>query len=348
MKKIYLTLIKVMLFGMAFSQVPTNGLVAYYPFDGNANDASGNNLNGTVQSGISTTTGRNNLILSALSFPGGSGNFNGGGVLIPTNSLLNFTSSYSFSIWTYYAANNSYDYVMLFSKGRDVNNSYVMSYKPSVNMLTFFHNNGNGTIYMTTGTSDIKNKWVNISGTMDVASKSASLYVNGDLLSTVTFSSMSLVSNITNGLSIGWHQGDAGIRYPFNGKIDDVRFYNRALSQSEISPIYNENKCYQTISVTDTLRISRLTGYNSIPQDFGTLKLYPNPTKDILNISISDPSANYSIKILNNSGTSVFTSNLGNANQQVNLNNLGTNGLYLIQILDSQNKIIDVRKLILE
>ena len=32
----------------AAAQVPTNGLVAWYPFNGNANDSSGNGNNGTL------------------------------------------------------------------------------------------------------------------------------------------------------------------------------------------------------------------------------------------------------------------------------------------------------------
>ena len=36
------------IFSQIPNYVPTNGLVAYYPFTGNTNDISGNNLNGTV------------------------------------------------------------------------------------------------------------------------------------------------------------------------------------------------------------------------------------------------------------------------------------------------------------
>ena len=54
MKSIFLTLTLVLFvipFGMSQdlpSYVPTGGLVAYYPFNGNANDASGNGNHGTV------------------------------------------------------------------------------------------------------------------------------------------------------------------------------------------------------------------------------------------------------------------------------------------------------------
>lgn len=45
--------------------------------------------------------------------------------------------------------------------------------------------------------------------------------------------------NSTHGLYIG---NDLGTRMHFKGKIDDVRLYNRALSTSEISQIYNATK----------------------------------------------------------------------------------------------------------
>ena len=41
------------------SYVPTNGLVGYWPFNGNANDESGNGNNGTVNGGVSSTSDRN-------------------------------------------------------------------------------------------------------------------------------------------------------------------------------------------------------------------------------------------------------------------------------------------------
>ena len=49
--------------------VPTNGLVGYWPFNGNANDASGNGNNGTVN-GATLTTDRNGNANSAYSFDG--------------------------------------------------------------------------------------------------------------------------------------------------------------------------------------------------------------------------------------------------------------------------------------
>jgi len=56
MKK--LTLLFVLLTIVSFGQVPTNVLIAYYPFNGNANDESGYSNNGTVQGGVTWTSDR--------------------------------------------------------------------------------------------------------------------------------------------------------------------------------------------------------------------------------------------------------------------------------------------------
>ena len=63
--KILLTIIvTISAFGITFGQVPsyvpTNGLVGWWPFNGNANDESGNGYNGTVYGAILTTNRVNN------------------------------------------------------------------------------------------------------------------------------------------------------------------------------------------------------------------------------------------------------------------------------------------------
>jgi len=74
------------------SYVPTNGLVAYYPFNGNANDASGNGNNGVVN-GATLTSDRNGSVNSAYSFNGVS-NY----ISVGDNATLN-PNSISISGW---------------------------------------------------------------------------------------------------------------------------------------------------------------------------------------------------------------------------------------------------------
>ena len=75
MKKLFLTLTLVLfIIPIGISQdlpsyVPTDGLVAYYPFNGNANDESGNGNHGTVN-GATLTTDRDGNENSSYSFDG--------------------------------------------------------------------------------------------------------------------------------------------------------------------------------------------------------------------------------------------------------------------------------------
>ena len=75
------------------SYVPTNGLVGWWPFNGNANDESGNGNNGTVN-GASLTSDRFGNGGKALSFDGLS-NY----VEVPHSSTFNSTNKITISLW---------------------------------------------------------------------------------------------------------------------------------------------------------------------------------------------------------------------------------------------------------
>src|SRR5471030_785867 len=69
------------------------GLVAYYPFNGDANDATGNGHDGTII-GTALTTNRFGTPNSAFYFPG-----NGGRISVPTSDSLNLLNGYTLSAW---------------------------------------------------------------------------------------------------------------------------------------------------------------------------------------------------------------------------------------------------------
>ena len=70
--------------------IPTNGLVGYWPFSGNANDISGNGNDGTVYN-ATLTHDRNGMINSAYDFNGN------GKIICPQNSIP--TQTLSLSVW---------------------------------------------------------------------------------------------------------------------------------------------------------------------------------------------------------------------------------------------------------
>jgi hypothetical protein len=73
------------------AQIPSNGLVAWYPFNGNANDGSGNGNNGVVN-GATLTADRNGTANSAYSFNGSNS------IKIPYSSLYQSHTG-SISLW---------------------------------------------------------------------------------------------------------------------------------------------------------------------------------------------------------------------------------------------------------
>ena len=86
MKKKILSMTCVLISAISFAQIPTDGLVAHYPFNGNANDASTNSNDGTVN-GATLTTDRFGNANSAYSFDGVDDDINCGNSNI--NSFFN-------------------------------------------------------------------------------------------------------------------------------------------------------------------------------------------------------------------------------------------------------------------
>ena len=96
MRKLLLSALFALFSLSTFAQIPTyvpaNGLVGWWPFNGNANDESGNGNNGTVN--VATlTSDRFGVVNKAYSFDGLSNE-----ILIP-NQLLNLGVDFTISCW---------------------------------------------------------------------------------------------------------------------------------------------------------------------------------------------------------------------------------------------------------
>jgi len=90
-----LSLVVVLAFaGSVFGQVPTDGLIAYYPFNGNANDESGNGNDGIVYGNPELTTDRFGNPDSAYSFDGA-----GDYIRIPLLDSFPIDGEVTFSFW---------------------------------------------------------------------------------------------------------------------------------------------------------------------------------------------------------------------------------------------------------
>ncbi|MDO8728838.1 MAG: LamG domain-containing protein [bacterium] len=245
----------------------TNGLVGYWSFDGKdvagvtALDRSGNNNNGTLTGGPTRAIGK---IGQGLSFDGFNDYVNTGIANLPSTNAPK-----TFSLWVYRRSSTSG--VPLSIGGNSCNVEYFR---------------GNGTLYKC-GDSPIvspnifvsNNVWTHIVYTFDGTTNK--LYLNGALNgSSVTAHDAGAITNSNIG------RRSIGSTYEFDGEIDDVRVYNRALTGDEIKRLYR---------IGATLKIN--TSINNDSLKNGLVGYWSFDGKDVAGVTALDRSGN------NNNGT---------------------------------------------
>lgn len=218
----------------------TQGLVTYYPFSGNANDAGPNGINGTVFN-ASLTSDRNGNINSAYYFDGSSY------INLPFNNAYNFSpqGSFSISVWVLPDQNNNWPaqavvvkapYNSDFTLSGWNYGTYVLSYKA---MSGYAYNHVlNGT------TSFVQNQcWYNIITTYE--NGKWHLYINGQLESTDLSQTKFIIQDGFSRMVFGKKGESNGDWY--KGKMDEVRIYNRVLNPQEIDSLSFNSSVTRTI-----------------------------------------------------------------------------------------------------
>jgi hypothetical protein len=222
----------------------TNGLVAYFPLNGNANDASGNGNNGFAENTFATTNqfGQAN---SALGFAGNSW------IYVPYSASLfttNYTVSMMFNSKMAFAFGSSASFCLLRSgnASTDYAHGYEIAAVDSGQNFGFWDFSGDffsGGKCVTPISNWQQNQWYNLTFTRN--GLVAQLYVNGTLVASVT-NSTPYTSAQSSPLYIGANTVDPATSDPtaapggnfFTGIISDVRFYNRRLSSTEAQQLY--------------------------------------------------------------------------------------------------------------
>jgi hypothetical protein len=243
MKKKNLLMTTIAIFGLATismaqvpSYVPTNGLVGWWPFNGNANDESVNGNNGTVN-GPTLTTDRFGNANSAFSFTNNS-------ISVLNSNFAAFGSnSFSCSVWAKYTnPGNSLGNFVRYGNGVN-GDGWGMRYTgdSKINSLEYSVTNNN----ITSSLAYNDNNWHNIIFVKDVNNLSVILYIDGVLINTV-----SMMSSYINDISIGlpFNIGTANGYENFIGSLDDIGIWNRALTQCEIQVLYDVQLGSQSIS----------------------------------------------------------------------------------------------------
>jgi hypothetical protein len=204
--------------GTACPSTNDSTLVAYYPLDGNPNDASGNGNNGTAFGGVSYVSGK---VGQAASLDGTTGY-----ISIPDSPSLRL-STFTLAAWvnpTAIVGDNR-----IAEKG--TSDSYYLDVNPEGKALVGFFD---GTYHdLISPTALVLNTWSSVAGTYD--GTVLRLYVNGTLVNSLAL--VSSPSQTAEPLVIGWKFNGITDDH-FAGLIDELRLYNRALTDSEIQQHY--------------------------------------------------------------------------------------------------------------
>jgi len=309
------------------SYVPTNGLVGWYPFSGNANDESGLGTNGVINAAV-LSSDRFGSVNSSYLFNGINSSIDLG-INPSINSILNdFTLSY----WVKIGVSPG---------GGVVISSYSNQNSSSWRFISRFDVSGNATEYLVNTvwqssllyTSNLQlNQWINYTFTRQGGN--TKIYIDGILINSFNLSSQS-ISNpsspaATTKLGVNFPAG-AGTEF-FNGNIDDFGLWNRALSQQEITALYNS--CQGTTITSQPSNSSVNIGssaqfsvgstvggsfqWQSNPLNTGWLNLtnnstYGGVTSNTLNVSNTTVSNhNQPFRAIVNTGGCIDTSDVAN------------------------------------
>lgn len=230
--------------------IPTEGLVAYYPFSGNANDESGNGNHGAITgatfvNGVKGSALRTKGVHSAGSYA------NPDHVRINNSSTLQFSNAFSISYWIriegeqgqgygagcgdYYVSGR---YGVSIGKSGDRTGFRILDYENSSNIAMNPYNGG-----FFAGVSEIPSGFQNWRHMVYIIeTDKIIIYVNGVLLNIVNdYSDFARLN--TQDLYIGaeWNFLCYGTFWgALDGMIDEVRIYNRTLTEAEVQALANE------------------------------------------------------------------------------------------------------------
>ncbi len=215
----------------AFSQIPTEGLVAYYPFNGNANDESGNGNNGSTNEGVTWVADRKGNLNSACYFNGTNAYIN-----IPNSTSIQLPSNQlTFSLWFKCIATPDI-VVPFFTKNNSTTElpQYTFHLNP-IDVIRFgITDTSNNLQWIDNSYPFQLNQWYFIAVSWD--GNTAKIFVNNTLISTHSFNVQ--MKSDTHPLEIGRDTG--GLIEYYQGVMDEIRIYNRSLSEEEIQELYNE------------------------------------------------------------------------------------------------------------
>lgn len=298
MKRLFLAFFACILMNVTcFSQSPTTGLIGYWPFEGNA--VENYFYYPATVDGATLTTDR-------FGSPNSAFYFDGINDFILSNESLFLTNKVTVSCWVKFT--DTLGTMLFLARYSSWDDHGFIIGKNAPGQLYFAGRDGNNEYNSSplSKESFADDQWHFLVGVCDVTIWS--LWVDGVFEGSDT-TDHTVVNLETNGYSMcfGKEYGSNSLHY--QGFLDDIRVYNRALSDSEIQAIYQDN----TSGIAD--------------QRNDICTIYPNPASDKLRFVNINPDH---VKIYNSQGQLVLNDIIETDSRVVDVSSLPI-GLYYLE-----------------
>ena len=221
------------LFAQVPSYVPQYGLLSYYPFNGNPNDVSANAANLTNNNAV-LTADRFGTANAAYSFNGINQN------LINSTPNFTFNPSSSFTVSFWYNRNSTNANGVLIMNATNAANNFIWLFQAGATNSQY-GTNKQQFAWIWAQTTSTTSVWTHIVCVYNAGAMT--LYKNNVQVATGTYTH----TNVTSANMPLYVGRGVGADY-YNGKMDDIGIWNRALTTCEINDLYNSTNTLTTVT----------------------------------------------------------------------------------------------------
>lgn len=342
-KQLLLSLLVFLSLSTANAQIITDGLIGYWPFNGNANDESSNTNNGTVH-GASLINDRHGNANAAYSFNGTSNYIDCG-----KDASLQI-STFSINFWFKYSDTTKIQVFVNNANSNDGEWGFQCYHHSAADAgLVAGVAAGSNDAWLASSSQEngrfADDEWHMYTATYSAKTNKLNSYVDGKFINGIT----STRYGFRNGIDSLRHTGkdafimgahsqyfsstiNAGPRY-LEGALDDFYMFNRVIDSAEIQKLYKE----QTASVANS--------FTSIDTE---INVYPNPANSFLYIeSLKTNHIGGTIEITDQSGRRMIAEKITQMNQKIDIGNL-SKGVYFLTWFDENRGKRVVKKVLVE